>query len=276
MTMIRLAVRCRPEEADVVLGELAVLAPNGFEEEHGAGYVEYAIYGAEGELPDLGRIEAAAGEGMVEVAATEVPDDWADSWRDFHQPLLVGGRVWVRPSWAEPHSEAIDVVIDPGRAFGTGAHTTTRMCIELLVELAEAGASNGALTDLGTGSGVLAIAAAKLGWAPVLAYDHEPASLEGAAHNAAANDVELTLERVNLRQTLPDLAPTTVANLTAPLLRQVAAHLEGRDLPRHLVCSGLLRTEVEEISSAFGRLGLEEQERRTEGEWSSISFAPRS
>jgi ribosomal protein L11 methyltransferase len=274
MTMIRLAVRCRPEEANVVLGELAVLAPNGFEEEHGAGYVEYAIYGAEGELPDLGRIEAAAGEGMVEVAATKVPDDWADSWRDFHQPLLVGGRVWVRPSWAEPHPEAIDVVIDPGRAFGTGAHTTTRMCVEMLVELADGGGPGGALIDLGTGSGVLAIAAAKLGWDPVTGCDHEAAALEAAAANAVANGVELELVRANLRQELPTLAPTVVANLTAPLLREVASGLEDRELPGRLVCSGLLVAEVDEVRAAFTRTGMAELVRRSDGDWASISFAP--
>jgi ribosomal protein L11 methyltransferase len=275
MSMIRLAVRCRPEQAEVVLAELAVLAPNGFEEERGAGYVEYAIYGAEGELPDLGRIEAVAGEGMIEVAATEVPDDWADRWQDFHRPLLVGGRVWVRPSWAEARPNAIDLVIDPGRAFGTGAHATTRMCIEMLVELVDAGAAGGPLIDLGTGSGLLAIAAAKLGWDPVAGCDHEAAALEAAAANAVANGVELELSSVNLRQELPALAPIVVANLTAPLLRHVAAALEGRELPLRLLCSGLLASEVDEVSTAFGAAGFFERERRFEGEWAAVSFAPR-
>ncbi len=258
-----------------MLAELATLAPNGFEEERGDDYVEYAIYGAEGELPDLGQIEAATGEGVVEVDATVVPDDWADRWQDFHQPLLVSDRVWVRPSWAAPHPKAIDVVIDPGRAFGTGAHATTRMCIEALVELADGGAAEGALIDLGTGSGVLAIAAAKLGWSPVAACDHETASLEAASENAATNGVELELSRINLRQQLPTLAPTVVANLTSPLLRHVAAGLEGAELPRHLICSGLLTTEAEQVSSAFGAAGLSERQRRSEGDWASISFAPR-
>jgi ribosomal protein L11 methyltransferase len=209
------------------------------------------------------------------VDATEIPDDWADRWQDFHQPLLIGDRVWVRPSWAEPRNGAIDVVIDPGRAFGTGAHATTRMCIEALVAIAGTDAAGGSLIDLGTGSGVLAIAAAKLGWGPVLACDQEPASLEAAAENAAANGVELELSRVNLREALPTLAPTTVANLTSPLLRHVAAGLEGRELPRHLVCSGLLKAEAEEVSSAFGRVGFSERARRFEGDWASISFAPR-
>jgi ribosomal protein L11 methyltransferase len=267
---IRLAVRCRPEQADLVLAELAVLAPNGFEEEQGDGYVEYAIYGPEGELPDLGGIEAATGKGMVEVDATPIPDDWADRWQDFHQPLLVGGRIWVRPPWAEAHADAIDVVIEPGRAFGTGAHTTTRLCLELLIELAAAGAATGPLLDLGTGSGVLAIAAAKLGWDPVLACDHEPASLQAAGGNAEANGVRLQLDRVNLREELPPMPETAVANLTAPLLAHVAAGIEGSEAPRRLVCSGLLGTEADEVAAGFAAAGLAEAERRGEGDWAAL------
>ncbi|HEX5375964.1 MAG TPA: 50S ribosomal protein L11 methyltransferase, partial [Solirubrobacterales bacterium] len=224
--MIRLAVRCAPEQAEIVLAELTVLAPNGVEEEQGPGYVEYAIYGGEGELPELGEIEVAAGGGLVEVVATEVPDDWADRWQDFHKPLLVGERLWLRPSWEEPRDGTIDVVVDPGRAFGTGAHPTTRMCLEFLLELEQAGEAAGPLTDLGTGSGVLAIAAAKLGWSPVQGYDHEQAAIEAAAANAEINGVDLQLQCMNLRETLPELAPVVVANMTAPILREIAGQLQ--------------------------------------------------
>ena len=288
--MIRLAVRCPPEQADLVLAELAVLAPNGVEEERGPGYVEYAIYGGEGELPELGAIDAALGEGTVQVSATEIPDDWADRWRDFHKPLLVGGRLWLRPSWEPPHEDAIDVVVDPGQAFGTGAHPTTRLCLELLLELEAAGEATGPLTDLGTGSGVLAIAAAKLGWDSVRAYDHERPALEAAAANAAANDVELQLEHMNLREQLPSLAPTVVANMTAPILKAVAGQLEefggsrGRARrsnsgeapsspsppPDTLVCSGLLPTELDETAGAFDRCGLTEVDRRRDGDWAGL------
>ena len=266
--MIRLAVRCSPEHADLVLAELTVLAPNGLEEERGPGYVEYAIYGGEGELPELGEIEAAAGDGLVELVSTRVPDDWADRWQDFHKPLLVGDRLWLRPSWEQPRDGAIDVVVDPGRAFGTGAHPTTRLCLELLLELAEAGEAGGPLTDLGTGSGVLAIAAAKLGWTPVTAYDHEEASIEAAAANAAANGVGVEFERVNLRESLPAPASTTVANLTAPVLQRVAAQLTSA--PRRLICSGVLPAELDEIASAFGAVGLAEATRRHDGDWSAL------
>jgi ribosomal protein L11 methyltransferase len=265
--LIRLAVRCPPDQADLVLAELAVLAPNGVEEERGPGYVEYAIYGGEGELPELGTIDAVVGAGTVEVSATEVPDDWADRWRDFHKPLLVGERLWLRPSWEQPREGAIDVVVDPGQAFGTGAHPTTRLCLEYLLEL-EAGKAAGPLADLGTGSGVLAIAAAKLGWDPVAAYDHEPPALEAAAANAAANQVALTLERINLREQLPALAPTVVANMTAPILKAVAAQLATT--PTTLACSGLLPSELDEVTAAFAASGLAEVERRRDGDWAAL------
>ena len=95
--MIRLAVRCRPELAEQVLADLVELAPGGVEEERGDGYVEYAIYGPPGELPALPDLEAIAGDGLVAVTSAEIPDDWADRWQDFHRPLDVGGRLWVRP-----------------------------------------------------------------------------------------------------------------------------------------------------------------------------------
>lgn len=274
--MIRLAVRCVPELAEQVLAELTVLAPNGVEEERGRGYVEYAIYGGEGELPELGEIEAAAGGGLVELVATQVPDDWADRWQDFHKPLLVGDRLWLRPSWEPPRHGAIDLVVDPGRAFGTGAHPTTRLCLELLLELAEAGEAEGALTDLGTGSGVLAIAAAKLGWDPVRGYDHEAASIEAASANAAANKVGVEFERVNLREQLPALAPTVVANLTAPVLGVVADQMASDSTPpTALVCSGLLPTELDETAAAFLQAGLVEEERRQDGDWAALRLRRR-
>ena len=145
------------------------------------------------------------------ITATEIPDDWADCWRDFHEPAsIAGGRIVAWPSWdpgAAADEGAVDIVVDPGQAFAH-AHATTRMCLELLLELADAGEASGPLVDLGTGSGVLAIAAAKLGFAPVSGCDSEPAALEAAAAVAAANDVELELRRLNLREEAPPNAPS--------------------------------------------------------------------
>lgn len=253
-----------------MLAELIEVAPGGVEEDRGEGYVEYAIYGPPGELPELPNLEAAPGAGKVEIGSTEIPDDWADRWRDFHEPITIGGRLVVRPSWLESGADGgIELVIDPGRAFGTGAHATTHLCLEALLELEGAG---GPFADWGTGSGVLAIAAAKLGFEPVLACDHERAAIEAAEENARANDVELRLSRVNLREADPPPAPTASANMTAPVLLEVARRLTagGIEPPRTLIASGLLAPELDTVSAAFAEAGLSERERRARGEWHAL------
>ncbi|HRV60045.1 MAG TPA: 50S ribosomal protein L11 methyltransferase [Solirubrobacterales bacterium] len=260
-----------------MLAELTVLAPGGVEEIQGDGYVEYAIYGAEGELPDLGEEEAVIAGGTVEVEATEVADDWADRWRTFHKPLLVGDpesgpAVWIRPPWEPERSDLAEVVVDPGQAFGTGAHPTTRLCVEALIRIAADGGPFGALTDLGCGSGVLAIAAGKLGWGPLEGCDNEVAAVEAARENAEVNAVQASFERINLKAGLPPLAPTTVANLTAPLLEAVAAGLTPGNRPSTLICSGLLTTEYERVLAAFGPHGLVETGRGGMGDWGSLVF----
>jgi ribosomal protein L11 methyltransferase len=271
--LIRLAVRCRPELADRVLAELMELAPGGVEEERGDAYVELAIYGPPGELPALPDLEAAAGDGLVEIASSEVPDDWGDRWRDFHEPAVIGGgRLVVRPSWEEGEPTAgTDVMIDPGQAFGTGAHATTRMCLEILLEMADAGEARGSIVDLGTGSGVLAIAAAKLGWGPVVAVDHQPAALDAAAANAEANRAPIELLRLDLRRQAPPVAETLVANLTAPLLLEVVGRLESP--PRALICSGLLAKETGRVAEALVDAGLRVTARREGGEWAALRAA---
>jgi ribosomal protein L11 methyltransferase len=268
--VIRLAVRCAPEYAESVMANLLELAPNGLEEERGEGWVEFAIYGPPGEVPDMGELEAAAGGGVVEVTTTSVPDDWADRWTDFHRPIEVGGRLGVRPSWWDAKDGLIDVVVDPGRAFGTGGHPTTRLSLALLLALEESGQASGPLADWGTGSGVLAIAAGKLGWSPITGCDREPAALEAAAANAEANGVSMTLERIDVRDDPPPLAPTVIANLTAGLLEDCARHLEGRGSPRILVCSGMLVEQVDEVAAAFEPAGLAVAERRAEGDWAAL------
>jgi ribosomal protein L11 methyltransferase len=246
-----------------VLAALLDHAPAGVEQVDGDGYVEYAIYGAPGELASFPRGEVEVGGTRVVVRGEEVADDWAERWRQYHQPVLVGGRVWIRPPWAPPRSGAVDLVVDPGQAFGTGAHPTTRLCVELMLGL-EAG---GSFADLGCGSGVLAIAAAKLGFAPVVAVDNEVAALEATWQNTQANGVALhAIERHDLRTTPPPVARTVVANLTRPLLLRVA-ELRS-EASETLILSGLLEDEVDEVACAFGP--LRERARRSLKGWSAV------
>jgi ribosomal protein L11 methyltransferase len=269
--MIRLAVRVARADAEIALAELLELAPAGVEEVDHGETIEYAVYGAPGELPALPDLRAAAGAALVDITTTEVADDWASRWRSFHRPLTIGGRLYVRPPWAPPAADPalLEIVVDPGQAFGTGAHHTTRMCLEALLELAP----RGALADLGCGSGVLAIAAAKLGWAPVTGVDHDPESVAATRGNAIVNEVEVEARRADLLHGAVPTAPTVVANLVRPLLAHVARAGFDGEPPRVLVVSGLLHDEAGEIARAFGALGLRERARRHGGEWAALTLA---
>lgn len=290
--MIRLAIRVRVAQAELALAELLELAPAGVEEiELSDGVVEYAVYGSPGELPRLPDLHAAVGGGLVEVSSSEVADDWSERWRRFHVPVQVISpapalvpSLRVRPPWEAPRSEggALEIEIDPGQAFGTGGHATTRLCLELLLELAASEPDRGALLDVGTGSGVLAIAAAKLGFAPVLALDNDHQSVAAAAHNASVNradigvrlhDVRTDILARELLVPMGEVAATremiVVANLLRPLLLELAHTLSVA--PAHLLAGGLLIAEVDEVACAFSeQLGLVERKRCERGEWAAV------
>ncbi|HEX5980992.1 MAG TPA: 50S ribosomal protein L11 methyltransferase [Thermoleophilaceae bacterium] len=264
--MIRLSFRAPPESAEQVLAALLELAPGGVEQVDGDGFVEYAVYGAPGELPSFPSGSADVGGVLVQVSGEPVADDWAERWKQFHEPVLVGDRVFVRPPWAAPRPGTLDIVVDPGRAFGTGAHPTTRLSLELLLDLAP----GGSFADLGCGSGVLAIAAAKLGFGPVAAVDNEEAALEATRVNAAANGVSLErVERHDLRTEHPPAAETVAANLMRALLLRLAELMEEK--PRALILSGLLDEEAGEVVAAFAPLG--ERRRVSSQSWSALLLA---
>ena len=259
-----------------MLAELLPLAPSGVEEvDVGAGVVEYAVYGAPGELPALPDLTAAAGSALVEVHTSEVADDWDQRWRSFHRPLVLGDRLAVRPQWEEAIGAPVEIVIDPGQAFGTGAHATTRLCLELMLDLASRERelpSRGPFLDLGCGSGVLAITAARLGWDPVAAVDYDPASVTAVVDNARANGVAIEVSRHDLRIDPVAVAPTVAANLLRPLLLAWASRLAAApaDVPDTLIASGLLVGEADEIAGAFAGVGLREAARRESGEWAAL------
>jgi ribosomal protein L11 methyltransferase len=197
--------------------ELALLLhifPEGVEELDGA----YAVYA---EAPPVGF-------DVVEV--DEVAEGWEDAWRRFHHGIRVG-RLWVGPPWEEPPADALAVAIDPGRAFGTGAHPTTRLCLELLQELEPV-----PLLDVGCGSGVLSIAAARLGFAPVSALDLDEVALEVAAANAAANGVtvELVSEPPAAELAVMNIALDVVETMLPglPVERAIVSGYLERDRPR--------------------------------------------
>lgn len=279
--MIRLSVKVRREDAEVVLLDLMAFAPGGLEEVDLGDSIQYVLYGAPGELPEIGDVTAVAGEALVDVSTSEVPEI---DWHSFHVPIDVGDArpaarvagssrpagsdspvLRIRPPWHPPLPGALDVLIEPGQGFGTGSHATTRLSLELLVELAP----EGPLADWGCGSGILAIAAAKLGWGPVLACDIEPESVAETIDSARVNGVELEVTRCDVRQGGP-AAPTVLANLVRPLLLQVAEHMT--EVPDRMIISGLEHFEVDEVLLAFTRRNLIERDRREGGGWAAIEL----
>jgi ribosomal protein L11 methyltransferase len=176
------------------------LFPEGFEEA-----------GAEESL-ELLAFTDAAGEARAraafdEVSAEPVADGWEEGWKRFHRAVRIRS-LWVGPPWEAAPPDATEVVIDPGRAFGTGAHPTTQLCLELLHDL-----EHDSLLDVGCGSGVVSIAACKLGFAPVTAVDLDEAAVEAARRNALANRVEVDVELLDARtEALPE-ARIAVANI---------------------------------------------------------------
>jgi ribosomal protein L11 methyltransferase len=226
------------------------LFPEGFEEAEAGGELELAAYttpeGAE-------RLRARLGP----VSTSAVEPGWAEGWKRFHRPVRVGP-LWVGPPWEEPDEDALAVAIDPGRAFGTGAHATTRLCLELLLER-----EHGSLVDLGCGSGVLAIAAARLGFAPVLGLDGDEAAVEAARTNAAANGTAVEIRQADvLAVPLPE-ADVAVANIALPVVQRLGARVRAP----LLVASGYLVGEEPDLE------GWRRVERREADGWAADLFA---
>jgi ribosomal protein L11 methyltransferase len=225
------------------------LFPDGFEEVEGRDGVELAAYAdPSGEE----RLWHAFGG----VRSEPVEGGWEERWRDFHHPVRIG-ELWVGPPWQQPPTDVVAVVVDPGRAFGTGGHATTRLCLEFLLE-----APRGSLLDVGSGSGVLAVAAAKLGFRPVTAVDVDPVAAASTRANAAANGVELAVAVADaMGDPLPP-ADLVVANITLEAVRGIAPRVSCR----RLLSSGYLAAESFE-PEGFGRA------RRMEAEgWAADLF----
>jgi ribosomal protein L11 methyltransferase len=224
------------------------LFPEGFEERDAADGLELSAYtDAAGEE----RLWAAFGS----VTAQAAPAGWEERWREFHRPARIGP-LWVGPPWEQP-DRGLAVTIDPGRAFGTGGHPTTRLCLELLLELQPT-----SLLDAGCGSGILAIAAAKLGFVPVVALDRDPAAIEAAMRNAEANGVALDLRVADVLSSELPASAATVANLTGDLVRQLAPRLSSDAL----IASGYLEFDEPELQ------GFVRAKRRAAEGWAADLF----
>jgi ribosomal protein L11 methyltransferase len=200
--------------------------PAGFEELERGTSTELAVYTDEAGEAEILRAFPLA-------LAMPVEPGWEDRWKQFHRPVRAGG-LWMGPPWVSPPANELAVVVDPGRAFGTGAHATTRACIELLTRL-----ERGSVLDAGCGSGVLAVAAARLGFAPVFAVDVDPVAVAVCSDTATLNGVDVRADVADvLRDPLPE-TDVAVANIELAAVEALLARLPARTA----ITSGYLESE---------------------------------
>jgi len=215
-------------------------------------------------LPDFGVIGAG-----TELTLKYVEEaDWANAWKAFYKPFRVGRRLIVTPPWESPElaSDDIPLVIDPGMAFGTGSHPTTQLCLIALEDYVQLGQS---VADVGTGSGILAIAAAKLGASPVAANDNDTLAVRIAGENAAANHVTVAVTEALTLGTYHIL----VANILADVIIGLADELISRLKPGGLlIASGIIDTREADVQNALQALSLFHVETRRQGEWVALVF----
>jgi ribosomal protein L11 methyltransferase len=216
----------------------------------------------------------------MKVAQKVLPgEDWSETWKSFFKPLIIGKNILIKPTWepCEPKSDRVVIEIDPGRAFGTGKHPSTILCLEIL-ELILSESSDKkmdsvtSVLDVGTGSGILGIAAARLGVRRVVGLDIDPHALKVAEDNLRRNGVEgtMTVSSVPLNQ-LGETYDLVFANLTAPVITQMAASLSSCVSPEGwLVLSGILNQQMEEVVKSFRAHYFAKVDSWTMEEWRAI------
>lgn len=214
---------------------------------------------------DSGRFKLTTGE--VE------EEDWAEGWKKYYKPLRIGENIVIKPTWEEYSSGERDIVIelDPGMAFGTGTHETTALCIQLLEKYTQPGSR---VLDIGCGSGILSIVAAKLGAAQVFAYDIERKPVEIATKNAELNGVEhiVRVEQGDLFERVQGVADIIVANIITDVILKMSRTVKNYLQPGGVfIASGIIRERLEEVEETLLENDMEIVERITLNEWGAMA-----
>jgi ribosomal protein L11 methyltransferase len=254
--VLRLRVPISGNAASVALERLLAVAPFGVHEREDALIVHAPT------LPGEDEMRAALGVDRLEIS--EVPDTAAQRLAELSRPEPVDGRLLVRAAWMAPLDGVEEVVLADASAFGTGAHPTTRDCLSMLLALPP----GGGFADLGCGAGVLAIAAARLGFDPVVAVDLSPRAVRATETNATANDVAIESRESDLLTDPPPPAATAAANVPAEVHAAIAA--AWAEPPEHLIVSGVHVDDREAIVGAYAARGLGVVEERAAEPWLTL------
>ena len=262
--LLRVTATVSAAQSNAALAFASDLLETGCQERHlHDGRVALDFWTTESNLPDQMAEHLRSAGIEVEIETVADVTDWQASLRRHHRPILVGP-LYVRPPWEEPRPGALDVLIDPGMAFGTGQHPTTRGCLELLLTR-----PTGTVLDAGCGSGVLAIAARRLGHDPVWAVDDDPDSVRITIENASINGVGLVVGKRRIGEDRLPAVDGVVANLTASMMGPFASALREAP-PRWAILSGIRGFETEETCRLFASLGLTEKTRIDDDPWVAL------
>lgn len=263
--MLELTLRVGAEDVEDVLDSILPALPGGLHLRRDGDVVELALL-ASPEVPGEEELRRLAGSRLIDLTVAETADDWRERRLARYRPLVVADRFLLRPDWAPPGEDPrlTEIVIEQGPAFGSGMHPTTQACLAVLAET-DAG---GSFADYGCGSGVLSIAAATLGWSPVIAVDIDESSVRAARVNAERNGVEVEARRVDLASEQPPAAETIVANVPSGIHLALTPRLERR--PRTVIASGFGPERIDEIASAWGAHGLQVTDDVRAHEWALL------
>ncbi len=280
MRWAEIQINTEPGAVDAVGAALYAAGCGGFEVREAATPPAVAGYlpvddRLEGRLEELqAALRALPGFGVLG-AGTELTlryveeADWATAWKAYYKPIRLGKRLVVTPPWETPDLGPGDlaIVVDPGMAFGTGSHPTTQLCLVALEEYVRPGM---AVADVGTGSGILAIAAAKLGASVVAASDNDPLAVTVAAENAAVNGVSVAVAET----VPPGPYSVVVANILADVIIGMAGSLAELTAPGGvLIASGIIDTREADVRQAVEAAGFTPKDTRRQGEWVALIFA---
>lgn len=209
------------------------------------------------------------GDAIVELSEVD-EQDWANEWKNYYKPTKIGEKIVVKPTWEEYEKKEDDLIVelDPGMAFGTGTHETTNMCIQQLEKYVN---ENSKVFDIGCGSGILAISAAKLGAEDVLAVDLDEVAVKVSKENVSLNNVDVKVIHGNLMEVVNDKADIVVANIIADIIKILAKDIKNfMKEDAVFISSGIIHKKVDEVKKSLEENGLEIVEIQTLGEWNAI------
>ena len=284
VTVYRARMAVRPADLDALLEAMALLEPppGSWEDvDTGEAWIEtFSV--SESEAHALAMRMSEIAEAVVglphgTVVEALAPQDWTESWKRYFHVLHVTDRVVVRPVWEDyaPAPGELVVAIEPGMSFGTGLHATTQSCIRFLQRLAETGGLDRAVVDMGCGSGILAIAARKLGFATVSGYDFDPLCIKVSRENAALNGLDIPFAVGDALDPVLPAGDIVVTNILAPVLLEAAPALARAVSARDghaLVLAGILDNQYAAVKAAYEAQGLRERDSLLVGEWRSGLF----